>query len=132
MGPSFTSTGASEEHFLPVVQTLAEQAGQEVIGLRERFASPSRVQSWLAAKPPTSVWDHYHLAVAAGLAGATDQSRQAFADVVSHLDDRPWAADIRRWSAELMDCLERGAGLESEVMDTVARTRALLKLPPRA
>lgn len=121
-----------DEQFLPVAQTLAEQAGQEVIGLRERFASPSRVQSWLAAKPPTSIWDHYHLAVAAGLAGATDQSRQAFADVASHPDDRPWAADIRRRSAELRECLEHGAGLEPEVMETVARTRALLKLPPRA
>lgn len=121
-----------EAQFAAVSEALAAQAGQEVVALRERFPSPSHVQGWLAAKPRTSIWDHYHLAVSAGLAGATDQSRQSFAAVMSDPEDRPWAADIRRRSARFMRCLELGSGFETEVMDTVRRTRALLKLPVRA
>lgn len=122
---------ASEEQFAAAAQTLAVQAGQEVIALRERFASPSHVQAWLAAKPPASLWDHYHLAVSAGLAGATTQSRQSFAQVMSDPEDRPWAAEIRRRSDGFLRGLPPGAGFEAAVMDTVARSRALLKLPSR-
>jgi hypothetical protein len=69
------------EAFELVAEKLAERASHEVTALRERFPSPSHVQSWIAAKPRTSIWDHYHLAVSAGLAGATDQSKRSFADV---------------------------------------------------
>jgi len=65
------------EAFELVAEKLAERASHEVTALRERFPSPSHVQSWIAAKPRTSIWDHYHLAVSAGLAGATDQSKRS-------------------------------------------------------
>ena len=118
-----------DEQFSLVAQKLAERASQEVTVLRERFQSPSHVQAWLTARSPASIWDHYHLAVAAGLAGAIDQSKQSFADVMSDPEDRSWAIEIRRRSAEFMRCLEIGDGFEAEVMDTIKRTRGLLGLP---
>ncbi|MBE1159910.1 hypothetical protein [Dyella acidiphila] len=119
-----------DEQFAPVAKKLAERASQEVIALRGRFPSPSHVQTWLAAKPCTSIWDHYHLAVSTGLSGETAQSKQSFADVISDPDERPWATEIRRRAAEFMRCLELGNGFEAEVMGTVKRTRSLLGLPP--
>jgi hypothetical protein len=97
--------------------------------LRQRFRSPSHVQAWLTAKPPESIWDHYHLAVSAGLAGATEQSKRAFADVISNPVDRPWADEIRRRSIEFMRCLELVNGFETEVLDSIRRARRLLGLP---
>lgn len=117
-----------DEAFELVAEKLAERASHEVTALRERFPSPSHVQSWIAAKPRTSIWDHYHLAVSAGLAGATDQSKRSFADVMSDPEERPWATEIRRRSAEFMRCLELGTGFEAEVMGTVKRARGLLGL----
>jgi hypothetical protein len=119
----------SDEQFASVAEKLAQQARQEVTALRDRFPSPSHVYAWLAAKPPASIWDHYHLAVSAGLAGATDQSKRSFEDVLSDPEDRPWATEIRRRSAQLMRCLDLGKRFESEVMDTVNRMRGLQGLP---
>lgn len=120
----------SEEAFALVAEKLAERASHEVIALRERFPSPSHVQAWIAAKPRTSIWNHYHLAVSAGLAGATEQSKRSFADVMSDPEERPWATEIRRRSAEFMRCLELGTGFEAEVMGTVKRARSSLGLSP--
>lgn len=119
----------NDEQFASVADELAKRARQEVIALRDRYSSPSHVQAWLAAKSSISIWDQYHLAVSAGMAGATDQSRRSFADVMSNPDDRPWATDIRRRAAELMRCLELGNGFEAEIVDTIRRTRELLGLP---
>ncbi|MBT2118491.1 hypothetical protein KK141_22730 [Dyella sp. LX-66] len=122
----------NDEQFALAAKELAEQAAQEVIALRERFPSPSHVQAWLTAKPPVSIWDHYHVAVSAGLAGATEQSKRAFADVISSPVDRSWAAEIKRRSIEFMRCLELGDGFEAEILDTVRRARGLLGLPVAA
>jgi hypothetical protein len=119
----------SDEQFSLVAQGLAERASQEVAALRERYSSPSHVHEWLATRTPASIWDHYHLAVSAGLAGATEESKRSFGDVMSDPEDRPWATAIRRRSAELMRCLELGDGFEAEVLGTVKRARALLGLP---
>ena len=118
----------SDEDFALAAEKLAERAGHEVITLRERFPSPAHVQAWLGAQSPNSIWDHYHLAVSAGLAGAIDQSMRSFAHVMSDPEERPWAIEIRRRSAELMRCLELGSGFETEVMDTIKRARSLLRL----
>ncbi|WNL45654.1 hypothetical protein RKE25_19925 [Dyella sp. BiH032] len=117
-----------DEAFALVAEKLAERARHEVMALRKRFPSPSHVQAWIAAKPRTSIWDHYHLAVSAGLAGAIERSKRSFADVISDPEERPWATEIRRRSAEFMRCLELGTGFEAEVMDTVKRARASLGL----
>lgn len=117
-----------DEHFAQVAEKLALQASHEVIALRERFPTPSHVQAWITAKPRLSIRDHYHLAVSAGLAGAIDQSRRSFVDVMSNPEERPWASDIRRRSAEFLRCLELGTGFRVEVMATIKRTRALLGL----
>jgi hypothetical protein len=119
----------SEEQFASIAEELAEQARQEVTAVRDRFPSPSHVQAWLAAKPPASIWDHYHLAVSAGLAGATDQSKRSFEDVLSDPVDWPWATEIKRQSAQLMRCLELGNRFEAKVMAMVNRRRDLLGLP---
>jgi len=119
----------SDEQFSLVAQGLAERASHEVMALRGRFFSPSHVHAWLAARTPASIWDHYHLAVSAGLAGATDESKRSFGNVMSDPEDRSWATEIRRRSAELMRCLELGEGFEAEVLDTIKRARALLGLP---
>jgi hypothetical protein len=119
----------SADQFALAAEKLAERASREVTVLRKRFASPSHAQAWLAAKPPISIWDHYHLAVIAGLAGAIDQSKRSFADVMSDPDERPWAIEIRRRAAEFARRLDLDNGIEAEVIDTVKRTRDLLGLP---
>lgn len=128
---SFTSY-KNDEQFASVAQHLAERASEEVQKLRQCFPTPSRVCAELAKSPLRSIHDHYHLAVSSGLAGHLDQSAQSFADVVSHAEERPWSVEIKRRAAELKRCLELGSGFEEEVMDTIRRTRVLLKLPARA
>lgn len=118
-----------DEPFAEVAKRLAERARDEVEALRERFPSPSHVQAWISRKGPSSIRDHYHLAVSAGLAADWDQSARSFADVMSDPEDRPWAADIKRRAAELMQCAESGGGFEREVMETVRRSRQRLGLP---
>lgn len=122
---------SDDAQFAAAATTLAERASQEVTALRERFASPALVQAWHEASPSASFWTHYHRAVAAGLAGNIDQSRHAFAAVIANTDDRTWAIEAKRRAAELMRCLEVGDGFEAEIMNTVRRTRALLKLQVR-
>lgn len=119
----------SAEQFAVTAQKLAERASREVTALRERFPSPLHAQAWLTAKAPVSIWDHYHRAVSAGLAGAVDQSKRSFADVISDPDERPWAIEIKRRAAEFARRLELDSGIEAEVMHTVRRTRDLLGLP---
>lgn len=121
----------SDEQFASAVQGLAARAGEGVQKLRRRFPSPAHVQAELIARPPRSIWDHYHLAVSSGLAGDKDQSRRSFADVMSNPDERSWTMEVRRRAAELMRCLELGSGFEAEVMDTIRRMRGLLKLSDR-
>jgi len=55
----------SDAQFALAATFLAERAGQEVLALRERFASPSHVEAWMAANAGLSLWGHYHAAVAA-------------------------------------------------------------------
>lgn len=121
----------NEEQFASAAQALAERAGEEVMKLRALFPSPSHVQAVLAKGPLRSIHDHYHLAMASGLAGDVDQSIRSFADVVAHSEDRPWAAGIKQRAAELVRCLQGGNGFQAEVMGDIRRTRALLKLPVR-
>lgn len=119
----------SGEQFAAVAQSLVERAAAEVVDLRSRFPSPSHVQDWLTREAPRTLWNHYHLAVSAGLAGDVDQSRRSFAEVMSCPDERPWAIELKRRSAELEKSLQSDSGFKDEVMDIVVRTRALLKLP---
>lgn len=119
----------SDEQFVSAAQALAERAGEEVKKLRALFPSLSHVQAVLAKGPLHSIHDHYHLAVSSGLSGDVDQSIRAFADVASHPEDRPWAADIKQRAAELGRCLQGGNGFEAEVMGDIQRTRAMLGLP---
>ena len=118
-----------EEQFLASAKMLADRAKQEVIALRGRFPSPSHVYTWLMNRQPASIWDHYHRAMSAGLAGATAQSKRSFTDVISDPEDQPWADGIRRRSAELLRCLERGNGFNAEVKGIVQRARGLLGVP---
>jgi len=118
-----------DEPFAEVAKRLAERARDEVEALRKRFSSPSHVQAWITRKGPISIRDHYHLAVSAGLATDWDQSARSFADVMSDPEDRPWAADIKRRAAELMQYAELGGRFEREVMETVRRSRQRLGLP---
>ncbi|WP_158884383.1 hypothetical protein [Rhodanobacter sp. L36] len=120
---------SSDDQFSLIARSLAKRASEEVVVLRERFKSVTHVHAWLADQQAASIWDHYHLAVAAGLAGATELSKRSFADVMSDPEDRPWAADIRRRSTELMRCLGFRSGFDAEVMGTVERARNLLGLP---
>nr|WP_298123028.1 hypothetical protein [uncultured Pseudoxanthomonas sp.] len=118
----------SDEQFAAVAQALVERAAKEVVDLRRRFPSPSRVQDWLTREAPRTLWNHYHLAVSAGLAGDVDQSKRSFAEVKSCPDEWPWVIELKRRSAELEKFLLSDSGFKDEVMNTVVRTRALLKL----
>lgn len=122
----------SDMHFAAAAAFLAERAGQEVLALRDRFASPLHVQAWMAANAGQSIWNQYHAAVAAGVSGAVEQSRHLFGQVIADPDDAPWAIGLKRRCEALLCCLQNCADFDAEIVSTITRTRRLLGLADHA
>jgi len=122
----------SDAQFAVAATFLAERAGQEVLALRERFASPSHVEAWMAANAGLSLWGHYHAAVAAGVSGAVDQSRQLFGKIIADPHDVPWAINLKHRCEALLCSVQNGAEFEAEIASMITRTRRQLGLAEHA
>ncbi|MFE3970113.1 hypothetical protein [Stenotrophomonas sp. YIM B13575] len=119
----------SEEQFSAAAMLLARRAAQEVLALRERFPSVAHASAWMTANASPTLWNTYHSAVSAGLAGEVERSGLLFAEVIADPYDAAWAVELKQRSVVLQRCLESGLGFEQEIAATIGRTRAALGLP---
>lgn len=119
----------SEEQFSAAATLLARRAEQEVLALRERFSSVAHALAWMTANASPTLWNTYHSAVSAGLAGDVERSGSLFAEVIADPHDVAWAIELKQRAADLLRCLESGGGFEQEIAATIGRTRAALRLP---
>jgi hypothetical protein len=119
----------SEEQFSAAATLLARRAAQEVLALRERFPSVAHASAWITANASPTLWNTYHSAVLAGLAGEVERSGLLFTEVIADPNDVPWAVELKQRVVGLLHCLESGAGFEQEIAATVGRTRIALGLP---
>lgn len=118
-----------EEQFSAEATLLARRAAQEVLALRDRFPSIAHALAWTTANASPTLWNTYHSAVLAGLAGEVERSGLLFTEVIADPNDVPWAVELKQRVVGLLHCLESGAGFEQEIAATVGRTRIALGLP---
>ncbi|KAB2347528.1 hypothetical protein [Actinomadura rudentiformis] len=123
-----------QAQFAEVAHDLAETAAEQVNDFRERFSSLNAVSeqltSRLSEKP--GVWDWYHAAVAAGLAGDVATSRGAFEKVLDERDalSPDWLTELCERIATPYHLLDDRNAFRSWARAEVLAARELLKLGP--
>ena len=119
----------TEEQFNEVALELANRAASEVKSLREKFRSIAAVADYMAQKPKASIWEHYHAAIAFGLAGDCVAARTEFAMVQASTHDVPWVLSLKERTAELASGLDSPADFREMVLQEIQAARTLLRLP---
>jgi hypothetical protein len=118
-----------DEQFSEAAVALAERAAEEVLKLRQAFGSIGSVARHLAAKQQKSVWDHFHSAIAAGLAGDVERAQAEFSAVAAAPVHAPWVATLQEKAAALSPSSASTESMRRAVADEIADARGRLKMP---
>lgn len=128
---SFASA-ADLDAFAAEVEGVASRARDEVLGLRERFATPGDVAAYLRDKEadPRAIWAHYHAGVACGVVGWATDAAERLRMVATSTEDREWAMALKAEATRLLACVNDTNAFRERVSALVAESRALIKLGP--
>jgi len=120
-----------DDQFTPIANRVATKAEAAVKRLRRKFPTVRAVAWRLRLKLSMGVWDHYHVAIANGLAGKVRVARRHF-ELLSQPDEdrRDWVCDLKARAEVLSRALSDPSHFESEVRNMVAASRQLVGLPP--
>jgi hypothetical protein len=120
----------NDDQFSRAAVALAERAAQEVLRMRQAFSSIDLVSRHLSSKEKMSIWDRFHSAIAASLAGDVERARLDFSAVAGEPAHAPWVAELQ---AKALLFSRIGSSVEAirlAVAEEVTKARSLLKLPP--
>jgi len=110
---------------------LAMRASQEVLDLRKRFSTISRIADLLASEASGKTgWPMYHAAIANGLAGNLAVSRLLFEQVIAKPGAREWEEKRLAAAKNLVVLLENRQEFIGAVSDSVHRSRVMRGLSP--
>jgi hypothetical protein len=120
------------ERFARDVQLVARIAAEQVVRLRELFASPSAASAHLTSRPTrvgeSRWWHWFNSGAAAGLAGDASTARRCFEAIAVDSSEPGWAQDLARRANELREL--SADQLRAGLVETIHSTRQRLRLPP--
>jgi len=119
----------SDVQFTAAMRALAAQARDEILRMRDRFASLELVASYLGSRDTGNIWCDYHAAIAFGLLGKTRLSAERFEAVLAAKDDVEWVAALKNRVRELIALIGSLQEFRTMVASIVARARVKAKLP---
>ncbi|MPZ40041.1 MAG: hypothetical protein GEU95_18690 [Rhizobiales bacterium] len=121
----------SAEQFTPLIKAMAARAAQEVETTRDRFKAFADVYRYLVAHARLDGWPIYNAAVAAGLAGDEETSRQLFQQMKDwETYGYDWQLRLKADSAALAALLSDREKFRAKVLGIIEQGRALMKMPP--
>jgi hypothetical protein len=118
----------SDEQFVPAMRTLALQARDEILRMRDRFASLELVASYLGGRHG-NIWCDYHAAIAFGLLGKTKMSLERFDAVVAAKHDLEWVDSLKEKVRKLVPLTSSSVAFRATIASMVSRARVKAKLP---
>lgn len=118
-----------ESTFFEEMEKLAAKAAAEVHRAQQQFRTIDAVAAHLARQTRTSIWDHFHVGVSAGLVGNQSFSRSEFEKVISASADAPWVTALQRKAEGLCAAAASQDDFNILVADEIGNARRLLKFP---
>jgi hypothetical protein len=119
----------SDVQFTAAMRALAAQAQDEILRMRDRFASLELVASYLGTRDIGNIWCDYHAAIAFGLLGDAKISVERFGAVLAAKHDVEWVATLKEKVRELIPLIGSSKEFRTTVSSMVARARVKAKLP---
>jgi hypothetical protein len=118
------------ESFADEATTLATQARDRVLELRQRHSDMAKTAAWMNARGERLTnWGHFHAAVASGLCGSIDDARRHFAAAVLHNSDIDWVIALNQRCVELAGILEPHLDFTETIWQVVSQRRRALGFP---
>lgn len=120
----------NSSQFTPLIENMAAIAAKEVLAMRERFNSIDDIQRYLYSTlhDGPRVLD---AAIASGLAGDNETSRQLFARVEQWpIQGYGWQKDLKARSSTLASMLNRPQHFKAAVLDVIQKKRQVIGLSP--
>jgi len=123
-----------EKQFEPEAFKLANAAKTEALRLRKKFASIDYAAYHLSgqAKRTENSWTSLAAAIALGYIGKASMARKLFKEIERKKPTQEWEHRVREMARGFAETLDRpGDDFQRSVIETIVRTRKLLKLPER-
>lgn len=117
------------EQFREVATKLAARAAAEVERYRSKFQTVLHVSDHYLNRNPVEFWPSFNAAVACGISGRPLDARRFFAHMLALSDDRGWVKSAQTEAANLNSIVHDTKLFRQTVLDTVIRTRKMLRLP---
>jgi hypothetical protein len=118
----------SDVQFTAAMRTLVAQARDEILRMRDRFASLELVASYLGTRDIGNIWCNYHAAIAFGLVGDAKMSAERFDAVLAAKHDVEWVATLKEKVRELIPLIGSSKEFRTTVSSMVARARVKARL----
>jgi hypothetical protein len=119
----------SDAQFAAAMRTLAAQARDEILRMRDRFASLEYVASYLGTKNSGNIWCDYHAAIAFGLLGNTRMSAERFDAVLAATHPFEWVDALKEKVRGLVPLTSSSMAFRIEIASMISRARSNAKLP---
>jgi hypothetical protein len=120
----------SDAQFSAAMRTLTAQARDEILRMRDRFASLELVASYLGARDIGNIWCDYHAAIAFGLLGNTKMSAQRFDAVLAATHAVEWVDALKEKVRKLIPLVGSSTAFRTTIAAMIATARSKAKLPP--
>jgi len=117
------------DQFTDIAKSLAETAKEEVLKLRCLFPTIDQASKHLKNKQSEDPWSIFHAAISSALLGNIKYATSQFEHLQQTKSEFLWESKLKARAADLQLLLENPTAFHGEIISTIIRTRALLKLP---
>ena len=117
-----------ETQFLPLAESLAKRAVDEVQRIRSHFRTVDAVARHLVAKTPKGFWHQFHTAVACGLSGYKPDAERYFGEVMGTSATQDWEREAVSLAREYNTLKEDVSAFRQRITEIVLGARDALKL----
>jgi hypothetical protein len=129
IGPKPWYDAIEGESFMEKAMALASIARGSLISLREHHRSIAAAADWLQTQwIEGTLWQHYDLGVALGLAGRVESSQHHFRSVADWVLEIEWEKDLARDCAGYAALVEDRHAFKAAIRERIQATRGALKL----
>jgi hypothetical protein len=119
----------SDAQFIAAMRLLASEARNEILRMRDRFASLELVASYLGGRNIGNIWCDYHAAIAFGLLGKAQIAQERFNAVLATEHDVDWVRDLKEKVEALVPLASNTTAFRSNIASMVSSARKKAKLP---
>ena len=119
----------SDVQFCAAMRSHAALAKDEILRMRDRFASLELVASHLGARNIGNIWCDYDAAIAFGLLGNTKMSAERFEAVLAANHAVEWVDALKEKVRKLIPLTGSSMAFRTTIASMVASARSKAKLP---